>query len=205
MLLQVEIQILSLDNYAALCRCRGTQKVAGRQVIGPREAGFRRHRSPEERLVVPLSLVQEVPPFEIIGDRQVEGTFALRGGIRFVSGADLGVCQRGPGICHRPFETPTVRLLRLAPLHVGHIRLFDEGLPAVHVTEGEIGDRAVQFVDDGVKVDFRHCCSFIGRGMSGSAQEFLYSSCTDRWGWPRNDHGMVAGRDSFCGESPWGA
>lgn len=141
-----------------------------RQVTGPCEAGFCR---PMPRA---LRLLPQVPPFEVVGDSEVEGTFAARGGFLLVSGADLGVCHGGTGVGDRQPEAFAVRLLGGAPFDVGQVGLFDDGLPAVHAPEGEVVDRAVDVVEDGVEGDLCH-------GFLSVADQvfrlFVLCSCTD--------------------------
>lgn len=132
---------------------------------------------PCEYGTVPLqTFFPQVAPFEVVGDRQVKGTFAARGGFLFISGADLGVCHGGAGVGDRLPEAFAVRLLGEAPLHVGHVGLFDDGLPAVHAPKGEVADCAVDVVEDGVEGDLCHGCL---SGVYQIVRLFLLCSCVD--------------------------
>lgn len=125
---------------------------------------------------IELSLFSHVPPFEVVGDRQVEGTFAARIGFLLVSGADLGVCHGGTGIRHRLPEAFAVRLLGGTPFHLGQVGLLDDGLPAVHASEGEVVYCAVHFSKNGVEGDLCHGCL---SGVDQVFRLFVSCSCTD--------------------------
>lgn len=73
-----------------------------------------------------VSLCWQVIAFEVIGDCDEEGASVLRGCDLFVLAADGWLCHGGFGIGSGFLEALALRLLRFAPLDVGHVGALDQ-------------------------------------------------------------------------------
>ena len=97
------------------------------------------------------------PALEVIRNSQMIRTSVLFSGQLFIHCPSLRVGHCRPGICIRGFERLTLRLLGIAPRHIGHVGPFDQeyfsaGSTPVHETAG----LALYCLKHGVKGDFCH-------------------------------------------------
>jgi len=98
------------------------------------------------------------------------GAFIEFGGSLFIVRTDGGFLHRCFGIGIRPPEALTVRLLRVTPFDLGHIREFDDGhFAAVGAAEDHIAQPAMQTLQHGVEGYFCHILFLVSAHYTGAA------------------------------------
>jgi hypothetical protein len=103
---------------------------------------------------------QVVAIVKIIGDGHVEGTTRVFVMVRrhlYVDRAEFRVGDGGRGVFGSFAHPLALILLRLAPLHTGHVgRRVGRYFPVVGAAKDQPADPACEPFDDGVKTNFCH-------------------------------------------------